>query len=1086
MKRVLLSIFTMLIYVVVYGQEAPKTPNFSPLTPEAASLGKYGSYPVNYNTGLTNIAIPLYEIKVDEVSLPITLSYHHSGIKVDDIASNVGLGWTLQTGGVINTQVINGEDLYYDIKDVYTPSQIEAIPGVYDAANDILIPSSKGFTNNRHDIYSYNFLNYSGQFVLHNRSEGKSLNEDNLKIKRIPNGFEITAPNGTIYLFSIRESITTTTHPGPTIRTLEGSSIYLSKIITAKKNEITFEYSENRTNDNRISSHSHSLESTIPNLYQYTGNNYSYSNLIHDEQLLKTIKFNQGKIVFTHSNRLDAINGSKKIDKFDIYNLTTTDNYTLTKQVVFDNDSYFDRPVQLNTLNLGRNVSVFDSSRNIKSLKLENVLFKNKNNVIEKMYKFKYNATKLPARETTGQDIYGYYNGKNDNKDLIEKKTTQYFQNNLGITITNANHIGEANRSVDSNFSQAAMLEEIVYPTGGKTKFVYENNYILNEEDKYASQPAPAINVMAIGKKIGNIPNVSVHSDEKIFTVTEEVDNNKPQFIDVFFTNITGGTTLPSVKFYDITNGTSNLLYGYTHLVPTSCYSNRFITNLKKGHTYKLSVNIGPSVISNGTCFINNTAYVSANLNYSTRSLITDITKIEPSLGPGLRIKEIISYDSELENNVLGKKIFDYGKVKYGKNKIGIASLLKHKPQYYSLTTRVEGSETKPTFLVNQMAIVMNQFQDINPNGNLIEYDYIKERLIGSDNNNGFTEYIYRLSIPEAYERNAHAYNTFPKIIYPLWKGARLINKSIYKENQITPIYQETYEYQEHFIETFLNLEVRQIVIGFLNSLTEHFEYFNYENTRGKQLLKKKIVTENNGSRTISQETNYKYNSNLLVSETTTTTSKGDVLKSKIYYANDLNDTKLINEHRITEPLETIQFNKGVQISRQKTEYSDQHNPSNLYLPSVIKTSKGDQDLENRILYISYDTKGNPTEVSKQDGTSITYLWGYNYTQPIAKIEGATYAQVMAALGKNSDHDLSYLQSYTESQLQTEMAKVRTGLHNALVTSFTYKPLIGVSTMTDARGRVTSYHYDAFNRLHLVKDAEGNILKENTYNYKNK
>lgn len=62
-------------------------PGLSP-SPSSSSLGKYGSYPVNYNTELTNISVPLYEIKQNGVSVPIAISYHHSGIKVDDITNN--------------------------------------------------------------------------------------------------------------------------------------------------------------------------------------------------------------------------------------------------------------------------------------------------------------------------------------------------------------------------------------------------------------------------------------------------------------------------------------------------------------------------------------------------------------------------------------------------------------------------------------------------------------------------------------------------------------------------------------------------------------------------------------------------------------------------------------------------------------------------------------------------------------------------------------------------------------------------------------------------------------------------------------
>lgn len=40
-----------------------------------------------------------------------------------------------------------------------------------------------------------------------------------------------------------------------------------------------------------------------------------------------------------------------------------------------------------------------------------------------------------------------------------------------------------------------------------------------------------------------------------------------------------------------------------------------------------------------------------------------------------------------------------------------------------------------------------------------------------------------------------------------------------------------------------------------------------------------------------------------------------------------------------------------------------------IVLTKAIKTSKGTNPLEDRIVYQSFDTKGTPTELSKKDGT---------------------------------------------------------------------------------------------------------------------
>jgi hypothetical protein len=72
-----------------------------PPSPNAASLGKFLETPVSNFTGIPKINIPIYEIKEGDIKLPVLLSYHSGGIKVDEVASSEGLGWSLVAGGSI-------------------------------------------------------------------------------------------------------------------------------------------------------------------------------------------------------------------------------------------------------------------------------------------------------------------------------------------------------------------------------------------------------------------------------------------------------------------------------------------------------------------------------------------------------------------------------------------------------------------------------------------------------------------------------------------------------------------------------------------------------------------------------------------------------------------------------------------------------------------------------------------------------------------------------------------------------------------------------------------------------------------------
>lgn len=56
-------------------------------------------------------------------------------------------------------------------------------------------------------------------------------------------------------------------------------------------------------------------------------------------------------------------------------------------------------------------------------------------------------------------------------------------------------------------------------------------------------------------------------------------------------------------------------------------------------------------------------------------------------------------------------------------------------------------------------------------------------------------------------------------------------------------------------------------------------------------------------------------------------------------------------------------------------------------------------------------------------------------------------------------------------------------MKNAQVTTYTFKPLVGITSLTDAKGISTYYEYDASGRLKLEKDHHGNVIKSYCYNY---
>ena len=75
-------------------------------------MNKFIEVPVSQYTGIPNISVPIYNIKMQQLSLPISLSYHAGGLKVEQEASWVGAGWSLNAGGNINRTVRGPPDEY--------------------------------------------------------------------------------------------------------------------------------------------------------------------------------------------------------------------------------------------------------------------------------------------------------------------------------------------------------------------------------------------------------------------------------------------------------------------------------------------------------------------------------------------------------------------------------------------------------------------------------------------------------------------------------------------------------------------------------------------------------------------------------------------------------------------------------------------------------------------------------------------------------------------------------------------------------------------------------------------------------------
>ena len=268
MNKFLLIIFISFLFN--YNLQAQETESddykIIPPSPTAYELGKYGQIPVGHFTGTPNVNIPLYNFKAGKLSVPVSLSYHSNGIKVDQLASNVGLGWSLNAGGVV-TRIINDEP--DEESDQYYPEGEIQEEGVYSPmAMDFYSRASQESADTEADLFMYNFNGYSGKFVYDNNKAIILMPHKNIEI--IPffngdndNGYTITTPDGVKYVFSKTERTETFTQ----IPSREGNppqitAWYLSKIIHPDGDQINFIYANQGYSYTTSITQSHSSTTT--------------------------------------------------------------------------------------------------------------------------------------------------------------------------------------------------------------------------------------------------------------------------------------------------------------------------------------------------------------------------------------------------------------------------------------------------------------------------------------------------------------------------------------------------------------------------------------------------------------------------------------------------------------------------------------------------------------------------------------------------------------------------------------------------------------------------------------------------------
>ncbi|WP_334126666.1 hypothetical protein [Empedobacter brevis] len=1005
MKKVsLLIIFTFIQIChsqgLIYNPVA-NSPITNIVTPEVNNILRYQDFPNVGFIGGADINIPIYEIEYDGLSIPISLSYNTKGAKVADIASNVGLGWTLNAGGNVTIDInerydfsanfkkgvnggmiisyntlMNGSGIYGQ---EYKPNNNKPLGSLnyqIDAAPDYYYVSAPGLNdkfylskiNNSFEIRSLQNFKTS---LDKNINESNDFDKNNIEfdynaeVNYIPKGFDIRNENGFLYSFRDRTLKTNSSLSSSIMPSIYTPSSWLLSSIkspTNKKDKIDFFYEsfENKYKHTTVNSYQRIntgsiIISKIINSNPPPNNANLITNPELEAQLLPPV--NKNVTVFNNSQRITSIIFPKGSVNF-IYGDSRLDydGKVLSRIIVKDMSgkeikyldfyySYF-RPIDSNCS------GVYNCLR----LKLDKIY----DSSLEGNYDFFYggmqpNDNLFPSRGSGKVDFLGYYNNNSSTNDL--GCISNCFSDEMGI--------------------------------------------------------------------MSNVNEVNIQSTNKIY----------------FYPNLTRDYFIP----FKLSN-----------------YVEESITGVYEGSS-------------------------------STKSLLGLLTSIRYPTKGGLKI--------EYENDD-----FEYMGIDYLLGSARIKSMeyfdsknerLRKINYFYKRSNQSSSGEI--CFLIPPTDILRGEVNTGYKNSVIVGYSRIIQEEIG----NGKIEKYYSnfSSYPDINEginpapSTTAQINFFKFFKYPgtfiqkmdLRRG-QLIKEIIYNQN--SKIKEDTFEYLYHEKNSFETSKKVFEHTGKLPRPTNIFEgknkFINYQS-----YLSKQITEEYFNGDIIKNEHSYKYNQkdNLLASQKTEN-SKGETITTEYQYPPDLvtgytdsnKMSQLVLQNRISEPVITKQKVGNTYISEIHNQYAEFNG---IIQKSVVHQKKGsgidiNKTDDRKVIYNSYDGRGNLTQYTLENSIPVSIIWGYKGQYPIAKIEGSTNTELS-----------NYIQ-LVEGNIQSNndtykliFEKIREHFPNSMITTYLYKPLIGVISITAPNGQTEYYNYDAANRLQSIVNDKNEVIKTFEYNYKN-
>ncbi len=517
--------------------------------PGASSQGTANSnYDVDLYTGIASISIPIYNYSVDDLNLGVSLNYNTKGIKVDQTASSVGLGWNLNACSYIERDVRGVEDEIFIPASFATTDASESYSGTWVNAT--------GLKDNQTDVFTLNLAGRAIQFQIVNFGTSTGFvtttsPANGITAQWVYNGavssnfpttvgssqsdyitFKVTDEKGNVFYFNQvdiqNKNFNGFSYYAPTKWYCTQIVTYTGKTInyTYSSFPITFPYYQNQTVNEYAGVPTAQIASYIPgfpvndnSIVEETVNWTGYMSHIKAITYPNNLNINFNNIQQQPYNRIDvpgqftvnSISINNKYDNFCSNTITYLFDYayfntpigTLTSPTAMSIMSmypilnnaelnYADPTISNLVNNMMSNGYTYSQANNTLSLdtrlKLKGIRRQGTDGTAtDQYYTFTYNTTSLPPRLSNGTDYFGYYNNGSTTP-LMVGSVPHYFNipyhnvldlfYNATWNFTPTNISYGTDRTPNINYLPASVLTSMTNGMGGTTTFSYKAHSI--------------------------------------------------------------------------------------------------------------------------------------------------------------------------------------------------------------------------------------------------------------------------------------------------------------------------------------------------------------------------------------------------------------------------------------------------------------------------------------------------------------------------------------------------------------------------------------------------------------------------------